>query len=214
MIKNIIFDLGNVIIQNPTLNTVKEFFKEDKDAIIFNEYIFKSKFWEMMDLGKITNSEIADVIIKQNLVELNNYDEVRNFMHNWFEKCNVNKDTMEIAKKLKENGYNIYILSNMAKETFEYFSSKYEIFNIIDGVVVSGYEGIKKPNPKIFEVLLDKYSLVAEECLLIDDDDTNRTLEVANFIGIKGRRVKPNDSNDVKKLLIENDIILINEGLR
>lgn len=206
MIKNIIFDLGNVIVQNPTLNTVKEFFKEEKDAIVFSEYIFKSEFWKMMDLGKITNLEIANTIQKQKLVDVKNYDEVRNFMLNWFSKCVVNNETMEIGKSLKENGYNIYILSNMAKATFEYLSSKYDFFNIIDGAVVSAYEGVKKPDKKLFEILLERYSLIAKECLLIDDDDTNRTLEVANSIGIKGRRVNPNDSNDVKKLLIENDI--------
>ena len=42
MIKNIIFDLGNVIVQNPNIDIVKKFFKEEKDAINFNEYIFYS----------------------------------------------------------------------------------------------------------------------------------------------------------------------------
>lgn len=72
--------------------------------------------------------------------------------------------------------------------------------------IVSAYEGVKKPDLKIFEALLERYSLIAEECLLIDDDDTNKTLEVANSIGIKGRRVNANDFKDVKKLLIENKI--------
>lgn len=206
MIKNIIFDLGNIIVQNPTLNTVKEFFTEEKDASVFYRYIFKSEFWEMMDLGKITNFEIANAIKEQKLVNVKNYDEIKNFMLNWFSKCIINTDTMELGKRLKKSGYSIYILSNMAKETFEYFSSEYEFFNMIDGVVVSAYEGIKKPNPQIFEILLERYSLVAEECLLIDDDDTNKTLEVANKIGIKGRRVNANDFNDIKRLLIENNI--------
>lgn len=206
MIKNIIFDLGNVIIQNPTLNVVKEFFTEENDAIVFDKYIFKSEFWKMMDLGKITNIEIADAIKKQKLVNVKSYDEIEKFMRNWFTKCIVNTDTIELGHKLKKNGYRVFILSNMAKETFEYFSNKYEFFNMVDGAVVSAYEGIKKPDPKIFEILLEKYSLVADECLLIDDDDTNKTLEVANDIGIKGRRVNANDVNDVKRLLIENNI--------
>lgn len=208
MIKNIIFDLGNVIIQNPTLNVVKEFFTEENDAIVFDKYIFKSEFWEMMDLGKITNIEITDAIKKQKLVNVKSYDEIEKFMRNWFTKCIVNTDTIELGHKLKKNGYRVFILSNMAKETFEYFSNKYEFFNMVDGAVVSAYEGIKKPNPKIFEILLEKYSLVADECLLIDDDDTNKTLEVANDIGIKGRRVNANDVNDIKRLLIENNIKL------
>lgn len=205
MIKNIIFDLGNVIVQNPTLSLVKEFFANENDAEVFYNYIFKSEFWRMMDLGQITNLEIANKIEAEKLVDVNDYNEVRNFMLNWFSKCVINKDTMELAKNLKKK-YRVFILSNMAKETFEYFSSKYEFFNMVDGAVVSAYEGIKKPNAEIFEILLKRYSLVAEECLLIDDDDTNRTLEVANDIGIKGRRVNGNDFNDVKKLLIENNI--------
>lgn len=205
MIKNIIFDLGNVIVQNPTLSLVKEFFANENDAEVFYNYIFKSEFWRMMDLGQITNLEIANKIEAEKLIDVSDYNEVRNFMLNWFSKCVINKDTMELAKNLKKK-YRVFILSNMAKETFEYFSSKYEFFNMVDGAVVSAYEEIKKPNVEIFETLLKRYSLVAEECLLIDDDDTNRTLEVANDIGIKGRRVNGNDFNDVRKLLIENNI--------
>lgn len=70
MIKNIIFDLGNVIVQNPNIDTVKKFLKEEKDAITFNNYIFKSEFWKMMDLGKITNLEIANIIKEQKLVDV------------------------------------------------------------------------------------------------------------------------------------------------
>ena len=208
MIKNIIFDLGNVIVQNPNIDLVKQFFKEDKDAIAFNEYIFKSEFWKDMDLGKITNLEIANRIREQKLINVNDYDEIENFMLNWCTQCKVNEKTMQIGRDLKQNGYGIYILSNMAKSTFEFLKNEYDFFKIADGAVVSAYEGIKKPDIKIFEILLDRYSLLAEECLLIDDDDTNRTIEVANSIGIKCRRVQPNRPEDVKKLLSENQIII------
>lgn len=79
MIKNIIFDLGNIIVQNPNIDTVKKFFKEEKDAIIFNNYIFKSEFWKMMDLGKITNLEIADLIKQKKLVDVTDYNEIKDF---------------------------------------------------------------------------------------------------------------------------------------
>ncbi len=94
----------------------------------------------------------------------------------------------------------------MSKATFEYFSKKYEFFTMANGAIVSAYEGIKKPDSKIFELLLERYFLIAEECLLIDDDDTNKTLEVANSFGIRGRRVNANDFKDVIRLLRENNI--------
>lgn len=205
MIKNIIFDLGNVIVKNPTINLVKKLFEKESDAQKIYDYVFKSDFWEKLDLGQMTNLEVANIIESKKLIEVSNYNEMHNFILNWFCNIEINNDTIEIAKKLKENGYNIYVLSNMAKATYEYLSKKYDFFDMIDGAVISAYEGIKKPNPQIFELLLNRYSLVAEECLLIDDDDTNKTLEVANSVGIKGRRVSPNDAEDVKRVLEENN---------
>lgn len=161
-----------------------------------------------MDLGTMNNLEIANTIKEEKVVDVTDYDEVEKFMLNWFTKCNVNFKTMEIGNRLKQKGYNIYILSNMSKATFEYFSKKYDFFTMVDGAIVSAYEGIKKPDSKIFELLLKRYSLNAEECLLIDDDDTNKTIEVANSIGINGRRVNSNDSDDVIELLKENNIMI------
>ncbi len=206
MIKNIIFDLGNVIVKNPNIDVVRQFFKDENDAQAFNEYIFKSDFWKMMDLGKISNIEVADIISEKKLINVKNYTEVEEFLLNWFKKCSVNADIMDLGKELKKHGYNIYILSNMAKETFKFFSSKYDFFDMADGIVISANEGIKKPDKKIFEILLNRYSLKPQESLLIDDDDTNKTLEVANCIGINGRRVKANDLKDIKLLLQENNI--------
>jgi putative hydrolase of the HAD superfamily len=110
---------------------------------------------------------------------------------------------MKLAKRLKEKGYKLYILSNIANATFEYFSKTYEFFSIVDGSIISAKIGVKKPDRKIFDILLEKYSLNAEDCLLIDDDDTNRTFETANAIGIKGRRALPNDAEDIVKELKE-----------
>ena len=208
MIKNVIFDLGNVIVQNPTPSIVEKFFEKENDGKNFYEYIFKSEFWKMMDLGQITNEEIANAIESQKLVEVSDYNEVKNFMINWFREIIENEDTIEVAKELKRKGYKIYVLSNMSKATYEYLVEKYDFFNIIDGAVVSAYEGMKKPDLRIFNVLLERYSLAAEECLLVDDDDTNKTFEAASSLGIKGRRVSPNDVEDVKKSLIENNVEL------
>lgn len=206
MIRNIIFDLGNVVIPNPKIDIVRQFFKDENDAQVFNNYIFKSRYWELMDLGEMTNKEVANTIIENKLVRVSNYSEVQDFLMNWCTKRRVNDDVVNLAKILKSDGYKIYILSNMAKSTYEYFKGKSDFFNIVDGTIISAYEGVKKPDNKIFEILLNRYNLKADECLLIDDDDTNKTLEVANSFGIKGRKVWPNDVEDMKKLLEENDV--------
>lgn len=204
MIKNIIFDLGNVIINYNQEKIIKSFTlnKDEHDYII--EQIFKSPEWHMMDLGTITNQEAANIINQRNSFK---YEDLTNeFLNNWYKVQIVNKDVVELAKKLYEKGYKLYVLSNMANLTYEFFK-KEEFFQLCDGIIISAYEHIKKPDKKIFEVLMSRYKLKPQECIFIDDDDTGKSYNTANEMGIFGRRVLPNNAQDIEMMLKENDII-------
>lgn len=205
MIKNIIFDLGNVIIQNPNISTIQHFVPNLEEATLLKEWIFQSPEWKLLDKGQITNEEAIKTI--QSRVPEKYFDLIPTIMTSWFTLLSTNDDTIAIAKKLKEKGYSIFVLSNMAIQTYEYFK-KLEFFTLCDGIVISGYEAIVKPNKEIFERLLNRYQISASETLLIDDDDTNKTIEAANNLGISCRRVLPNDSEDILALLKENEITL------
>lgn len=169
------------------------------------KYIFKSEEWKLLDLGNITKE---DAILKiQNRVPKGYKSLIKEVIENRTKYLKINKETIEIAKKLKKKEYKIFVLSNMATYTYEYFKDN-EFFNICDGIVISAYEHIKKPDEEIFKRILKRYNLIPEECLFIDDDDTKESLKTANKLGIKGRRVLPNDSKDVLKLLKEYNINL------
>ena len=205
MVKNIIFDLGNVIINYNQEKIIKRYTleKDEHDYII--KEIFKSPEWQLMDLGEISNPGAADNINKRNGYK---YKELTdNFLDNWYKEQNINEDIVNIAKKLHEKGYKIYVLSNMASPTFDFFKV-HEFFSICDGIIVSAHEHIKKPDRKIFETLLSRYDLKAEECVFIDDDDTGRSYETAHELGILGRVVLPNDANDIEKMLSENNVVI------
>lgn len=203
MIKNIIFDLGGVVINYNQKKIIDQFTnKDDEKSYIFDE-IFKSEEWKLLDLGTITKNEAIENINKRNNNKYKELTEI--FLSEWYKSQNIHRETVDIAKKLKNSGYNIYVLSNMACETFEYFKND-EFFGLCNGIVVSGYEHVKKPDEKIFNVLLDRYSLNAEECLFIDDDDTGRSYNTANSMGIQGRRVESNNYKDIEKLLEEYSI--------
>ena len=164
MIKNIIFDLGNVIINYNQKQIINNFTKKEEEInYIYNE-IFNSPEWALMDLGDITNDEAIETINKR-------------------------------------NGFK-YVLSNMANLTYEYFKND-EFFALCTGIVISAHEHIKKPDERVYKLLLERYNLKAEECLFIDDDDSGRNYQIANRIGIKGRKVRPNQIEDIQKLLIE-----------
>ena len=204
MIKNIIFDLGNVIIKCNNLSIMLNFTDNKEIAENLIKYIFKSEEWKLLDLGNITKE---DAILKiQNRVPKGYKSLIKEVIENRTKYLKINKETIEIAKKLKEKEYKIFVLSNMATYTYEYFKDN-EFFNICDGIVISAYEHIKKPDEEIFKRILKRYNLIPEECLFIDDD-TKESLKTANKLGIKGRRVLPNDSKDVLKLLEEYNINL------
>lgn len=204
MIKNIIFDLGSVIINYNQEDIIKHFTnnKDEYDYIV--EQIFKSQEWEMMDLGEISNQEAADKINERNDFK---YQKLTNdFLNNWYKTRTVNIETVELAKKLYKNGYKLYVLSNMANLTFDFFKDN-KFFKLCDGIVISAHEHIKKPDIKLFEILMTRYNLKPYESIFVDDDDTGRNYKTARKLGLYGRKVLPNNTSDIEKMLNENNII-------
>lgn len=203
MIRNIIFDLGNVIINYNQKQIINNFTKKEEEIKYIYDEIFHAPEWELMDLGNITNDEAIEVINKRNEFKYQKLTD--NFLHEWYKEQEINRDIVEIAKKLKRNGYKLFVLSNMANLTYEYFK-KDEFFSLCTGIIISAHEHLIKPDEKVFRLLLDRYKLNAEECLFIDDDPSEQNYKTANKIGIQGRRIIPNQAEDVKKLLVEFEV--------
>lgn len=203
MIRNIIFDLGNVIINYNQEQIINNFTKKEEEIKYIYDEIFHAPEWELMDLGNITNDEAIEVINKRNEFKYQKLTD--NFLHEWYKEQEINRDIVEIAKKLKKNGYKLFVLSNMANLTYEYFKND-EFFSLCTGIIISAHEHLIKPDEKVFRLLLDRYKLNADECLFIDDDPSEQNYKTANKIEIKGRRIIPNQAEDVRKLLLEFNI--------
>lgn len=92
---------------------------------------------------------------------------------------------VQIAYALKKHGYKLYVLSNWDAESFPLLIQKYQdLFKIFDGIMISGTEGIGKPNPLFYIKLLEKYDLNPQECAFIDDELYN--IKAACDLGIHG----------------------------
>ena len=204
MIKNIIFDLMNVIIKKDSnIKTIMHFTNDVHKAEDIQKYIYKTEEWKLLDLGNISHEQAIKQMQGKAPKE---YSElIEEVMNNRCQYFTVNEETVNIAKILKEKGYHIYVLSNMSEVAYTYFKD-IDFLKLCDGIIISAYEHLVKPDEKIFMTLLDRYHLKSEECLFIDDDDTGKSLETANRLGILGRRVKPNDSQDVLTLIKEYKI--------
>ncbi len=115
--------------------------------------------------------------------EFPHYAELIQAYHdNWIDSIgNSLGGTIEIMKRLKKAGYQLYGLSNWSAETFPIAREKYDFFNLLDDIVISGEVGAVKPDPEIFEIMLERIGRPASQCVFIDDALAN--VEAARALG-------------------------------
>ncbi|HBA97211.1 MAG TPA: HAD family phosphatase [Lachnospiraceae bacterium] len=179
MIKNIIFDIGDVLLEYRWHDMLTDYGLTDEEAEKVGRLMFDDELWHEFDLAVMTHSEIVNKYME-------NYPEYADTMQ-WFmthgEFMHVKReDVWEKVHKLKEKGYGIYILSNYSEELFRKHTSDAPFIGLADGIVVSYQIHLTKPDEKIYRYLLDKYSLKAEECIFFDDRQENT--EGARKLGI------------------------------
>ena len=198
MIKNIIFDIGGVLVEyNPKTYLDKLNFEEAKKKEI-NEIIFHSKEWRKCVNGLISNDELINILIEQN----SKYEKE---IHQILDKENLKymlppkKEMIEYYKSLKQKGYQIYLCSNIEEETYNYVKNELGIVKEASGGVFSCFEHISKPNVEIYNNLIQKYNLKLEESIFIDD--TEKNIVSADNIGLNGILFK--NINQLKKELEE-----------
>jgi putative hydrolase of the HAD superfamily len=166
VIRNIIFDLGNVIFNFKPEYFLRKYTNDDDYIQYFISNVIRSRIWLKLDRGTISIKKAEEEFIKK-LPEDRKFIEMF-FMH-WMEMLTPIQENVEILYNLKSNGYKVYILSNFIVEAFDYVKSKHEFLSLFDGKVISGQVKLIKPELEIYQKLINKYGLVPEESVFIDD---------------------------------------------
>ncbi len=196
MIRNIIFDIGGVLLDyNPKTYLDKLNIEESKRKEL-NDIIFHNSKWKDCLNGFITNSELIEYLVKENKKYK---DEIKQILskENLKYMLPPKQEMIEYYKSLKQKGYKIYLCSNITEDTYNYIKDSFEIIQLADGGVFSCFENISKPNVEIYQKLIKKYKLDIEKSILIDD--TKRNIISANDIGLNG--ILFNNIEDIKKIL-------------
>jgi len=168
MIKSIIFDLGNVLINFRPEKFLLRYTKDEERIKSFINKIPRSKIWIDLDRGVLSVKQAYQLFLKK-------YPEkeelLKKFFKNnkWMNMLTPIHSNVEIIKELKKNGYKLYILSSFIKEAYSYINSRYDFLTLFDGAVISYQEGKVKPEEEIYRILIDRYDLKPKECLFIDD---------------------------------------------
>lgn len=194
-IKNIILDMGNVLLDfNPDFS-LDNLCKSEEAKVIIRKELFGGEEWVKGDLGIIKNEERFELVKKR--IPEKYHAELEKCVNEWDICMKPLEGAKDFCIYLKENGYRLFLLSNACNKFYDYFPKQFDM-TLFDGIVVSSDIHIIKPDAKIYNYLLEKFSLKAKECLFIDDRADN--VEGAKTVGMHGFQFK-NDYEAVKKLL-------------
>lgn len=179
MLKNVIFDFGNVLYRYDPDALLGFCFENPEDLAAGRAAIYRE--WHKLDEGTADYDAYAEETLA--LLPKRLHEPARRFFYNWFRFEPPMEQTWALIARLKARGYGVYLLSN-APTYFANSLDTFPILKLFDGLVVSAPIRMAKPHADIFEYLLQKYGLKAEESLFVDDMSVN--VEGAQRCGLHG----------------------------
>jgi putative hydrolase of the HAD superfamily len=165
MIKNIVFDMGNVLLDYDPARIVRKIIPDAADAGQIFKALFQSRGWQLLDLGLITFDEHYQNIVKQSP----RYSrEIQWILNNWYTDQPLVPGIEDIVAVLRNAGFPLYILSN-ANLQFYTYAPKKAVFKQFCGITISADLHLIKPQREIYEKFCQIHNLNPAACLFIDN---------------------------------------------
>jgi glucose-1-phosphatase len=193
MTRNIVFDLGNVLLNwKPGEFLLQAGYDEETTGLILRT-VFRSHTWLSLDNGDITKEEAIDIMASKSSLKRGQIESLFNLCAQIIFPLHNN---IKLLPELKKQGFKLYYLSNYPLEFFIETKNKYDFFAYFDGGIISAEVNKSKPDPDIYRIFLKRFSLDPFECLYIDDIDSN--IKSAELFGMKVIHLAETDSLEKK----------------
>lgn len=181
-ITTVVFDIGNVLVAWDPRNLYRRYFQGREDEM---EWFLKNvctPAWNIeQDRGR-SFAEAVDLLVKEHPPEW--HPMIRAFDEEWHETISGPiHGSVAILETLKDKGVPIYAITNWNQDKFRESRERFVFLNSFDGIVVSGDEGLLKPDREIFELFFDRYDVRPESAVFIDDSLHN--VEGARAVGMQ-----------------------------
>ena len=171
MIRNIVFDMGNVLIRfDPPYFLDRAGITDPEDRELILKELFLSVEWARMDAGSLTEETAEPLVLARIPERLKN--QVTDLLYHWADHRDEIPGMTELVRKLKAAGYRIYLLSNASVAQHRYWP-QYEVSRYMDGKLISSDVKTVKPSHRIYHLFTEKFSLIPEECVFVDDAPAN-----------------------------------------
>lgn len=177
----LIWDLGNVLVDWSPRYLYNKIFNDAEQRDWFLDNVCTMDWHNTVDGGRPTEEATGELVKK--------YPDwagpIKAFYAHWKEMFQGTIDgSVVLLNELREKGYRQFALSNWSAELFEQSRADFPFLATFDGIVLSGAEGVTKPDPKLYLILLQRYGLQAAHCVYIDDKAAN--VEAAQNLGMEG----------------------------
>lgn len=182
--KTVVFDLGGVLIDWNPRYLYRRLFREDEAAMErFLGEVCTPEWNREQDAGRSCAEAIA--------MKMGQYPQHRDmiaaFYGRWEEMLGgVMEDSLRVLGEVRREGVALYVVTNWSRETFPIARSRYEFLSWFDGIVVSGEEGVAKPDAALYRVLFERYGIIPESAFFVDDSLEN--VETAERLGMTAHR--------------------------
>lgn len=178
MVKQIIFDVGGVLLDFDPAAMVRAVTEVEADARLLRREIFGHADWSRLDRGEEEDAVLRSM--KERLPE-RLWPQADEIMAHWHENLRPKQETWDLARELDELGYPLYVLSNAPRRVYSFLHLI--PYDRMKGVMLSCEEGLLKPDPAIFRCLFVRFGFEPEECFFIDDSPLN--VEAAQWCGMQ-----------------------------
>lgn len=180
MIKNVIFDVGGVLMDFDTMALTRSLTENEEDAVLLHAEVFDHPDWISTDRGVPETAVIAS--LRTHLPE-RLHAPAEELLARWDEWVVPNPEINELAVELDSVGINVYILSNTSAGFYR-FRERIPAWPVVKGCILSYEEKLLKPDLEIYRRLLSRFGLAPNECFFVDDNHLN--VEAACWCGMGG----------------------------
>ena len=182
MIKNVVFDFGNVLIQYDPEYMVSQYVSDPCDKKLLCEVLFDRLYWDRLDDNTITDEEVVRYSCERLPERL--HEVCSEIYYNWVHHLPAMPGMWELVSRIKrEYGVRLFLLSNIGSY-FPAFEKEFSVLSEMERCIYSAEVGHVKPNADMFRYLIETCDILPEETLFIDDSAKN--INGAERFGIKG----------------------------
>jgi 2-haloacid dehalogenase len=195
-IEAVIFDLGGVLIEWDPRHLYRELLPDEPAVERFLAEVCTPAWNARQDEGRSFDEGVAE------LVELHPGQEelIRAYADRWEEMLRGEiEGSAALLAELDTAGVPLFALTNWSTETFPFAQERFGFLGRFRDIVISGREGVAKPDPRLFEIAVGRFGVAPPRCLFVDDSEAN--VEVAGRLGFVAERFV--DTTALRRRMVE-----------